>query len=440
MVMRMMFGVLVAGSIALAAPTSLWAGEAAVNKDIEQLNRLTGMEPTEGMLRQLLDDPEKTQNIIKAALPLAQKKEGLGYNAALVLGLAAADQKNLKACDTFLHHCAAIAAKEQSTQKLAQAYTTLIELYYDNKKYADAARICREVLDLKTDDGKPRLVYRAFTDESGETDFIEDHSFDSAKRLRPVIERELTRALTKQGKFEQALKLADKLIKNEVDWAGQYLKGWVLREAGQYEKAAITYQDVLNRVERDTDLDTEKRDAMTEQLRVELSNIFVDLKQIDRAAEQLEFLLKRKPEEPGFYNDLGYILADHDMRLDEAEKLIRKALELDLAKRKKSPKFDPKTDHDNGAYLDSLGWVLYKKKQLADARKYLELAVEDKAAQHIEIYDHLGDVCLALGDREAAIRAWEKGLEHVTESRRDQDRRVEVAKKLERAKSKSASK
>ncbi len=360
-----------------------------------------------------------------------------------MLALAAAEQKDLKACDAFFHVCADLAAKDQSTSKLAQAYGTLIELYFDSKMYADCLRVCKELLQLKTDDAKPRIVLRAFTEEgTGETDFIEDTSFDSAKRLRPEVQRYQVRALTKLGKYEQALKQAEKLvkIKGEVDWVGLQLKGWVQREAGEFDAAAAIYEDVLKRVEGDTDLKPIKRDEVTERLRAELSNIYVDLKKIDEAAKQLQILVDKKPDEPGYYNDLGYILADHDMRLDEAEQMIRQALKLDLAKRKKDPDYDPKTDHDNGAYLDSLGWVLFKKKQYPEARKYLEQALEDKAAQHIEIYDHLGDVCIAMGDRDAAIRAWEQGLKHVTETRRDQDRRVAVEKKIERAKTKSASK
>ena len=183
---------------------------------------------------------------------------------------------------------------------------------------------------------------------------------------------------------------------------------------------------------RDPDLEEAEKEYYQERFRYELSNIYVDLKQIDRAAEHLEVLVKKKPNEPGYHNDLGYILADHDMRLDEAERLIRRALELDREKRKKRKDYDPKTDHDNGAYLDSLGWVLYKKKNYEEAKKYLLQAVEDKSAQHIEIYDHLGDVHLALGERDAAIRAWEKGLELVGESRRDQERKAVVERKLEK--------
>jgi len=438
---RTMLGALILCAI-VATPHARVCGGSDFKKEIEQLNRLSGLDPTQGMLQELLNDPEKTKKLVAAALPLAQKKEGLAYNAALVLALAAADQKDLQASDAFFHVCADIGAKNQSTRQLAQAYGTLIEIYFDNKKYPECVRICREVLSLKTDDKKPRLVYRAFTDDTGDTDFFEDTSFDSAKLLRPEVQRYLVRSLTKLGEFDDALKQADSLIKSKskADWLDHHLKGWVQREAGQFENAAKTFESVLRRVERDNELGADKREVVVEQLRAELSNVYVDLKQIDKAAEHLEFLLKKKPDEPGYYNDLGYILADHDMRLEEAEKLIKKALELDLEKRKKDPKYDPKTDHGNGAYLDSLGWLQFKKKLFSEARKTLELAVEDKAAQHIEIYDHLGDVCIALGDREAAIRAWEKGLEHATDSRRDQTTRTNVSRKLEQAKSKSASK
>ena len=43
--------------------------------------------------------------------------------------------------------------------------------------------------------------------------------------------------------------------------------------------------------------------------------------------EELQTLLKKKPNNPTYNNDLGYIWADHDMNLEESEKLIRKAIE-----------------------------------------------------------------------------------------------------------------
>ena len=66
--------------------------------------------------------------------------------------------------------------------------------------------------------------------------------------------------------------------------------------------------------------------------------------------------------------------------------------------------------------------------------KRLLKAVEDKTTQHLEIYDHLGDVLMALNEREAALAAWRKGIEVATDSRRDKERKAAAEKKLEKNK------
>ena len=245
------------------------------------------------------------------------------------------------------------------------------------------------------------------------------------------MHRLLIQALAKQGRYDQALKLTDNLIKAQDHWLERQLKGWVLREAGKFDEAAKVYEDVIDRVNKDKDLEPEEKESYTERYRYTLSNVFLDMGKVDLATEQLEQLLAKKPDDPGYNNDLGYIWADNNQKLPEAEKMIRKALELDRKRRQANPKLAPEDDHDNGAYLDSLGWVLYKEKKLEEAKKVMLEAVKDKASQHIEIFDHLGDIHLALGEREAALSAWRKGLEFVGDTRRDLERKAIVQKKID---------
>ncbi len=406
-----------------------------LKKKIFDLNKLTGTEAMQGALQALLEDKGGAKKLLASALPLAkEKKANLSYNAALVLALASADMKDMQGSEIFFRVCMDQAAKLQSARKLLQSYGGLIDLYYDNKKFDDSARVCRELLELKTDDGKPRLVLTAITTRFGEPDFVEDDSFDTAKPLRSGVHRLLIQAVTKQGKFEQALTLVDSLIKAKDHWLERQLKGWVLREAGKFAEAAKVYEDVIERVTKDKDLDPEEKDAYVERYRYTLSNVYIDMKRIDKASEHLEQLLAKKPNDPGYNNDLGYIWAAHDMKPDEAKKLIRKALDLDRKRRKANPKLNPEGDIDNGAYLDSLGWVLFKQKKLEEAKKVLLDAIKDKSSQHIEIYDHLAEVHLALGEKEAALAAWRKGLEVVGESRRDQEIKSNVEKKIEKNK------
>ena len=146
-------------------------------------------------------------------------------------------------------------------------------------------------------------------------------------------------------------------------------------------------------------------------------------------------MVKRDEENAGYRNDLGFIMADHDIKLDEAEKLIRSALDMDKKKQEKL-KEEGEIDEvkDNSAYLDSLGWVLYKKKQYKEALPYMKKAVEDEEeGNHLEIWDHLGDVYKALGQTKEATDAWQKGLTMEDISKRDIERRKKVVAKLKAA-------
>jgi tetratricopeptide (TPR) repeat protein len=89
-------------------------------------------------------------------------------------------------------------------------------------------------------------------------------------------------------------------------------------------------------------------------------------------------------------NYLGYMLADRNVRLDEAYQLIQKAVDM-------SP--------DNGAYLDSLGWVYFRQGKLTEAEGLLLRAV-DLTGQDPTVHEHLGEVYYKLGKTKEAIAQW----------------------------------
>ena len=95
-------------------------------------------------------------------------------------------------------------------------------------------------------------------------------------------------------------------------------------------------------------------------------------------------------------NYLGYMWADRGERLDEAKGLIEKAVEL-----------EPK----NAAYLDSMGWVLFKLKQPREALDWLQKAIQHSEEPDPTLYDHLGDIHAALKQFDKAREAWHKSVE-----------------------------
>ncbi len=392
------------GSIARAdEPAPDWRDRALA------LNDITGQAPIQGEIQKLLDRPADAKKILAAATPLAREKNPpFNYNAALILGKVGLGVKDYQASQVFFRICAEQATKLRSVQKLVESYVGFLEVIdglYADEKYEQTSKLCQSFLEMLE-----REPVR--------------------QGLKDDVLRMMIRALARQGKMAEANRMVDNLIKARgSDWRNIDLKGWLQREEGKYEEAARSYEHLLSLIKKDRSLGKSEQDRFARDIHYLLSSVYIDLNKVDKAEEQLKLLLKAKPDDPGYNNDLGYIWADHNMHLDEAEEMIRKAIALDRQQRQKNPEAKA-SQGDNAAYLDSLGWVLFKKKKYAEAREYLLQAVREKEGQHVEIFDHLGDVYMALGDKAHAIAAWKKGVAAAGPSRREQEKKTEVEKKL----------
>ena len=139
-----------------------------------------------------------------------------------------------------------------------------------------------------------------------------------------------------------------------------------------------------------------------------------------KAIDALQQAYDLASHDVGVNNDLGYSLADAGIRLDEAERLIRYALV-------RAP--------NNGAYLDSMGWVLYKKGQFEQARHWLGKAVNTDGGGDPVVYDHLADANWRLGRTDEAVGQWNKSVEQITERSADPGR-PDVRALLERVRAK----
>ena len=105
--------------------------------------------------------------------------------------------------------------------------------------------------------------------------------------------------------------------------------------------------------------------------------------------------LSSRNELPDVYNALGYLYAEQGVNLDEAAKLVQRAL-------KSSP--------TSGAYLDSLGFIYFKQGKLDAAIENLELAIH-YLPDTPEILLHLADAYRQKGLKEKALQALEQAIQ-----------------------------
>jgi tetratricopeptide (TPR) repeat protein len=402
-------------TLALAAALTLAAAARAADDDLRakalKLNDVTGEDATKAKTVELLKNADGTKKLLETAKAMLKEKEQpFNVNATLILARAAHGLRQYDTSERFYRTNLNQALKLQSAPKIGNAYTGLSQMLFEAKKYAESQKVCQEFMELEADE-------------------------QLAKDLEPYrvsAVRRLILCMVRQNDGDKAKDLLERLIKAQPEnWLNLELKARVLRELNDFEGAVKVYETVINRIEKDDRLTKEEKKDFSADIKYALSGVYIDLDKVDKATELLEGLLKDDPDNPTYNNDLGYILADHDMKLDEAEKLIRKALEEDRKLRKKeNPDLKPEDDKDNASYLDSLGWVLFKKKKYKEAVDYLKKAVQDEEGKHVEIYDHLGDAHWALGEKKEAVEAWKKGAEVAGTTKREQTKKAEVEKKI----------
>jgi tetratricopeptide (TPR) repeat protein len=430
-----LWGLALAALALLAGSARPADDEAALRKKVLAFNHITGDDTVRGQILTLIDDPAGTKKLLPVAAKMAKETPSpLKNNTTYILARAGERLKDQDNTVALYRACIEQANKVKSPTRLFSAYAGIIATYYAAGKYDDADKVCQEFLELPEEEA------------SGDDDPEAPKYNLTLGRGKELIRRERIQILSRQGKFDEANKVVDRLLdKDKDDLEALELRALLQAEAGKHDEAVKTYQDMIAKVndaidklKKNTQAPKEARDALVQRFgrevrrfRYSQSSLYIDANQVDKAADVLKGLLKEEPDNPSYNNDLGYIWADHDMNLAESEKLIRKAIDEDKKQQQEDdPELKPEQIKANPAYLDSLGWVLFKQKKYKDALPPLEDAVKEEEGQHIEIFDHLAEVHMALGNKAAAVSAWKKGMEHVGTSKREQERKAIVEKKL----------
>tara|TARA_B110000305_G_scaffold94773_1_gene106722 strand:+ start:949 stop:2760 length:1812 start_codon:yes stop_codon:yes gene_type:complete len=120
---------------------------------------------------------------------------------------------------------------------------------------------------------------------------------------------------------------------------------------------------------------------------------------LDILERDLKQVLALDPDNADAMNALGYTLADQTDRYDEAYTLIARALEL---------------KPEEPAFIDSMGWVLYRLNRFEESIRYLEQALE--RFPNDEVAAHLGEVLWQSGKTRRAKKVWKEALSETPDS------------------------
>jgi len=300
------------------------------------------------------------------------------------LGMIYREQENYSAAvDTFRKMLTL------GNENARSGYQEIIDTYRDAKQWPQATGAAKEAVQKLPNDRDLRMVLDA--------------------------------QLADMGDFDQAVADIRSMLKGDAEDRDVYVRlGIIYTRAKRWSDA----EQALGKAEQ---LSTKSEDkAYVNFLR---GDLYQRQKLYDQAdGEFRKVLATTTPTDPqaaATLNYLGYMNADRGVKLEESLSFIKQALT-----------FEP----NNGAYLDSLGWVYFK------LGKY-DLAEENlnKAAVHMgsdpTVQEHLGDLYQKTGRLKLAASHWDRAVQEwnkTVPAEQDADAFAKVQQKLDAAKVKLA--
>ncbi|MEO6809971.1 MAG: tetratricopeptide repeat protein [Isosphaeraceae bacterium] len=330
-----------------------------------------GFDAVHPQIESIVNDPTYADQVLAAGLTLQEAvPPKLSDSARKVLYYIATQTKNAK-------KLIALRRLALASEPSLSNYRELLEDLLRNEHYEEAASTLEEMLDK-------------FPGEKG--------------GLNLII---LAQSRMMAGQFEPALAAAKDALKlDPADAQALSTIGSILVKMGRNDDAIAHFQDMLQRFP--------ENDEMILKAHAGLSILYVSMEQFEKGEAELEALLAKYPDDPTVNNDLGYLYADRGQNLEQAEAMVRKAIEA---------------EPENQAFLDSLGWVLFKRGKLREAVEPLEKAAQGPQADST-IHDHLGDVYFQLKEHAKARSEWEKAAQAAAKMNPPDKRLSEIQKKL----------
>ncbi|KAA3610158.1 MAG: tetratricopeptide repeat protein [Calditrichaeota bacterium] len=251
---------------------------------------------------------------------------------------------------------------------------------------------------------------------------------DKTKELLVPIENEenipvgvfdlLGRIELEQKNYPAALGYFNKIItKNKRNRFGWLFMGFTYSDMNDLDKAAETFREAVTYIEDDAAIWSwlgvtlqrqkkfaeaiepfQKAIAIDPKNTNALSSLPVVLEELDLFAQSdsvYEAGLKTLPDNALLLNNFAYSLSERDQRLQEAFEMSQKAISI---------------EPDNGAYLDTIGWILYKLGKYDEAKDYILKSISLRPKSAV-VLDHLGDVYYKLDDIANAKKYWKMSIE-----------------------------
>lgn len=337
----------------------------------------------EGMALLRQKDMTEAANKIAESIKLGNKSPDVQLTQAVVLNLSGNGAKAEQLLWKII----------SDTPTYEEAYTELVDYYFEQNQPSKAVNVLSKWLVADPGNVTARILRARLLQQAGRSDAAESE-FLSLFHDQPESAEILGATY---AFYSRSNRIEDYITKLETERKTHPDN----HEA--VEQLVLIYYERKRLPEALRVLDAARQAVASDpDLLYYVAHVYGRIDQKSSEEKILEDVIHLDPRNAPASNDLGYTWADAGKNLEQAEGLIRIAIEA---------------EPDNQSFLDSLGWVLYKRSKFSEALTYFEKAIGPATRPDPVVLDHMGDVLYRLGQASDAVKQWKRARERLDETR-----------------------
>jgi tetratricopeptide (TPR) repeat protein len=368
----------------------LYLKQGKIDEAAKEIEKLIKSDPQDITNYSMLVELYQANNLNEKALEAIKRMQAIDpENPTVALSLAEYYRSAGNNAESYKELKKAFGSKMLSSDVKIRILSSYIPLVEENKEMmTQALELSKIMSETHPTEGNPQAVYGDFlainkNSAEARTQYRLALSMDK-KNLQAwqqlfLLEAEMNDYVMLEKESNEALELFP-------DQSVIYLFNGIAKNQNKnYEGAAKT---LLSGSKMVVDNDPQLAEFYSN-----LGDVYNKLKKYEDSDKYYDKALKLEPNNTYVMNNWAYYLSLRKEQLEKAAEMSLKSNEL-------SP--------NNASFQDTYGWILYEQGKYADAKIWIEKAMQSDGEKNGTILEHYGDIQYKLGNIEEAVKYWQK--------------------------------
>lgn len=270
------------------------------------------------------------------------------------------------------------------------------KLLYNDEKLAETENLFKILIDSYPLDEKAHMYYALFLQHQKRNDeaFSELESVININSKNEEAWINSLNILSQKQDTVGIITLTDKALK-EIPSNPQlyFFRSIALYQQGKFDEAITVNEKALKNIEVGNPV-------VLSNFYAQMADIYYKMNEKQKAFDNYDKAISIYPSNIYAMNNYAYYLSEEKTELRKAERMSAKTVEQEPS---------------NSTYLDTYAWILYQQGSYSLAKYYIQKAIDnmdkENEEEHYVLYEHFGDILLALGDKQKAIEMLQKAYD-----------------------------